>query len=62
MYFECSKILLMLINVIGKFIVVIVKLEVIYVVFTSDSNMEVIVSSVVGSIKGNISDGIFFIG
>lgn len=52
----------MLINVIGKFIVVIVKLEVIYVVFTSDSNMEVIVSSVVGSIKGNISDGIFFIG
>lgn len=28
----------------------------------SDSNVEVIVSSVVGSIKGNISDGIFFIG
>lgn len=62
MYSECSEIPLMLTNVTEKFTAATVKSEVIQAVLTSDSNVEATVSSVVGSIKGNISDGIFPIG
>lgn len=62
MYSEYSKIPLMLTNVTEKFTAATVKSEVIQAVLTSDSNMEATVSSVVGSIKGNISDSIFPIG
>lgn len=62
MYSEYSEIPLMLTNVTEKFTAATVKSEVIQAVLTSDSNMEATVSSVVGSIIGNISDGIFPIG
>lgn len=62
MYSEYSEIPLMLTNVTEKFTAATVKSEVIQAVLTSDSNMEATVSSVVGSIKGNISDGILPIG
>lgn len=62
MYSEYSEILLMLTNVTEKFTAATVKSEVIQAVLTSDSNVEATVSSVVGSIKGKISDGIFPIG
>lgn len=52
----------MLTNVTEKFTAATVKSEVIQAVLTSDSNVEATVSSVVGSIKGNISDSIFPIG
>lgn len=62
MYSEYSEIPLMLTNVTEKFTAATVKSEVIQAVLTSDSNVEATVSSVVGSIKGNISDGILPIG
>lgn len=62
MYSEYSQSPLLLSNITEKFTAATVKSQVIQAVLTSDGNMEATVSSVVSSIKGNISDSIFPIG